>query len=80
VNLFADESVDSPVVDRLRQDSHDVVYVAELAPGITDDAGLRETNNGDAVLATADKDANLTANWLRSWPSGRSFWTASSWE
>jgi uncharacterized protein DUF5615 len=42
VNLFADESVDRPVVERLRQDSHDVVYVAELAPSITDDDVLRE--------------------------------------
>jgi hypothetical protein len=31
-------------VERLRQDSHDVVYVAELAPSITDDEVLREAN------------------------------------
>ena len=56
MNLFADESVDGPVVERLRQDRHDVVYVAELAPSITDDAVLREANGRGAVLVTADKD------------------------
>ena len=32
MNLLADESVDGPIVDRLRQDGHRVRYVAELAP------------------------------------------------
>jgi predicted nuclease of predicted toxin-antitoxin system len=56
VNLFADESVDGPVVARLRRDSHDIVYVAELSPSITDDEVLREANARGAVLLTADKD------------------------
>jgi predicted nuclease of predicted toxin-antitoxin system len=56
VNLFADESVDGPVVQRLRQDGHDVLYVAELAPGVTDDEVLRDANGRNAVLVTADKD------------------------
>jgi predicted nuclease of predicted toxin-antitoxin system len=56
VNLFADESVDWPIVERLRQDSHDVIYVAELAPSITDDEVLRDANGRSAVLVTADKD------------------------
>ena len=56
MNLFADESVDRPVVERLREDSHDIVYVAELAPSITDDEVLQEANSRSAVLVTADKD------------------------
>lgn len=56
MNLFADESVDRPVVERLREDGHDIVYVAELAPSITDDEVLREANSRSAVLMTADKD------------------------
>jgi predicted nuclease of predicted toxin-antitoxin system len=56
VNLFADESVDRPIVERLRDDGHDVVYVAELAPSITDDEVLRDANSRNAVLMTADKD------------------------
>ena len=56
MNLFADESVDRPVVQRLRQDSHHVVYVAELALSIADDEVLGEANRHEAVLVTADKD------------------------
>ncbi|HEV8614832.1 MAG TPA: DUF5615 family PIN-like protein [Methylomirabilota bacterium] len=59
MNLFADESVEQPVVERLREDSHDVVYVAELAPSITDDEVLRSANDRSAVLVTADKFGEL---------------------
>jgi predicted nuclease of predicted toxin-antitoxin system len=56
VNLFADESVERPVVEHLRRDGHDVVYVAELAPGMIDDDVLQEANGRSAVLVTTDKD------------------------
>lgn len=32
MNLLADESVDRPIVERPRQDSHTVVYIEELHP------------------------------------------------
>jgi predicted nuclease of predicted toxin-antitoxin system len=54
--LFADESVDRPIVERLRQDGHDTQYVAELSPSIADDEVLREANNQEALLLTEDKD------------------------
>ncbi len=56
MNLVADEGVDRPVVERLRQDGHDVVYVAELFPSIPDDEVLQQANARSAVLVTADKD------------------------
>ena len=56
MNLLADESVDRPIVDRLRQQGHDVVYVAELSPSMSDDQVLQYANERDAVLVTADKD------------------------
>jgi predicted nuclease of predicted toxin-antitoxin system len=56
VNLVANEGVDRPVVERLRQDGHDVVYVAELSPSITDAEVLQQANAHSAVLLTADKD------------------------
>jgi predicted nuclease of predicted toxin-antitoxin system len=56
VRLLADEGVDALTVARLRGDGHDVTYVAELAPGITDDAGLELANADDRVLLTTDKD------------------------
>ena len=56
MNLLADEGVDAPVVARLRQDGHEVVYVAELEPGIPDDLVLERANEQGALLLTADKD------------------------
>jgi predicted nuclease of predicted toxin-antitoxin system len=56
VNLVANEGVDRPVVERLRQDGHDVVYVADLSPSITDEEVLQQANARGAVLLTADKD------------------------
>ena len=35
--FLADESVDREIVERLRGDGHDVLYVVEMKPGITDD-------------------------------------------
>ena len=56
MNLLADESVDRQIVDRLRWDSHQVWYVAEMEPGISDDAVLDLANQKEALLLTADKD------------------------
>jgi Domain of unknown function (DUF5615) len=44
MNFLADESVDQPVVERLRADGHDVLAVAELAPSIPDEAVLTLAN------------------------------------
>ncbi len=35
MNLLIDESVDRQIVARLRQEGHEVSYVAEMEPGIT---------------------------------------------
>jgi hypothetical protein len=35
--LVADESVDFPIVKRLRHDGYDVIYITELSPSITDE-------------------------------------------
>lgn len=56
MNLLADENVDQPIVDRLRQEGYDVVYIAELAPSIGDDEVMKEANDRGAVLVTGDKD------------------------
>lgn len=56
MNLLADEGVDRAVVERLRQEGHDVVYVAELSPSVTDDEVLQQANDRGALLLTADKD------------------------
>jgi len=56
VNLLADEGIDQPIVVALRQDGHDVVYIAELSPGVSDDDVLDRANDQGRVLLTADKD------------------------
>ena len=56
MNFLADESVDRQIVERLRQGGHQVWYVAEMEPGISDDAVLDLANQEDALLLTADKD------------------------
>ncbi len=56
MNFLADEGVDFPVVQRLRSDGHEVVYVAEMDPGISDEKVLAAANDRNALLLTADKD------------------------
>lgn len=56
MKVVADESVDGPVVTRLREDGHEVDYVAEMEPGISDDRVLSHANLRRAVLVTTDKD------------------------
>lgn len=34
MNILADENVDQPIVERLRQDGHVVLSVAEMEPGL----------------------------------------------
>jgi predicted nuclease of predicted toxin-antitoxin system len=54
--LLCDEGVDRPIVERLRADGLEVLYVAEMHPGLTDHVVLEEANRRGALLITADKD------------------------
>lgn len=56
MNFLADENIDQQIVERLRVDGHDVIYIAELDPGITDEEVLEQANQRKAILLTADKD------------------------
>ena len=56
MNLLADESVQGPIVERLRQVGHHVLYVAEIEVGIADELVLQRGNEQDALLLTGDKD------------------------
>ena len=56
MKFVADESVDFPIVERLRQDGHSVWAVVEMDSGISDDLALDHANRQNAVLLTADKD------------------------
>ena len=54
--FLADESVDAAIVQGLRDRGFDVLYIAELNPGIPDSAVLERANQGNALLLTEDKD------------------------
>jgi predicted nuclease of predicted toxin-antitoxin system len=56
LRLLADEGVDRQIVENLRREGHDVLYVAEMDPGVGDDAVLQQANRRGAILLTADKD------------------------
>ena len=56
MKFVADESVDFPIVERIRQDGHSVWAVVEMDAGIADDLVLDHANQQNAVLLTADKD------------------------
>jgi predicted nuclease of predicted toxin-antitoxin system len=56
MRLVADESVDGPIVERLRAEGHEVLYVAELDPGITDEVVLEQARAAGSLLITSDKD------------------------
>ena len=56
MNLLADECCDALVVDGLRHDGHDVLYVKETAPGSDDDTVLQMAFDQQRILLTEDKD------------------------
>jgi predicted nuclease of predicted toxin-antitoxin system len=56
MNFVADESVDQPIVERLRAEGHDIWAVVEEERSISDDRVLEVTNQQRRVLITGDKD------------------------
>jgi predicted nuclease of predicted toxin-antitoxin system len=56
VRVLADESVDYPVVEALRNKGLDVKYIAETDAGISDSEVLAFANREERLLLTADKD------------------------
>ena len=56
MNFVADEDIDRQVVERLRQDGHEILYVAEMEPSVSDEDVLKRANEKGALLITSDKD------------------------
>lgn len=56
MNLLADESVDRQIVERLRSDGHEVLYIAEIEPSVSDNRVFDLANEKNALLVTSDKD------------------------
>jgi len=56
MNFIADEGVDIQIVLKLRQEGHDVIYIAEMASGTDDEDILQMASEGSRILVTRDKD------------------------
>jgi predicted nuclease of predicted toxin-antitoxin system len=56
MRIIVDESVDGRIVDRLRHGGHDILSIAEFAPGTPDELVLANANTEGVLLLTADKD------------------------
>lgn len=70
MNLVADEGVDRQIVELLRQEGHEVTYIAELDPGIGDEVVLGLAGRAGSLLVTADKDFGELVFRLRKAQSG----------
>ena len=56
MNFLADESCAAPVIRALREAGHDVLAIAEIAAGASDEQVLEEAARGERVLITEDLD------------------------
>lgn len=56
MKIVADEGIERPIVLRLRAEGHQVIHIAEIAPGTTDPEVLRLADQEEALLITYDKD------------------------
>jgi predicted nuclease of predicted toxin-antitoxin system len=56
LNFLCDEGVERHIVEALREAGHQVAYIAEIDPSISDAEVLRRAADSEAVLITSDKD------------------------
>jgi predicted nuclease of predicted toxin-antitoxin system len=56
MNFVADESCAGPVIRALREAGHDVVAIAEVAKGASDEEVLNRALNEKRVVITEDRD------------------------
>jgi predicted nuclease of predicted toxin-antitoxin system len=56
MNFLVDECCDTALVNVLRTNGHDVVYVLENLKGATDDEVLEHAHSENRILITEDKD------------------------
>lgn len=56
MKFLADENLDRSVIQKLREAGHEVISVAEMEPGISDEVVLSAANFHEAMLVTEDKD------------------------
>ena len=62
MKLLADENVSGPFVRWLRDEGHDVAWIAELSPGDEDSDVLKIATTEQRVLVTNDLDFGNTSS------------------
>jgi predicted nuclease of predicted toxin-antitoxin system len=55
MKFLIDESVEKPIVDWLRDQKYDVIYITEKSPAITDEEVIKVANSESRILITNDK-------------------------
>jgi predicted nuclease of predicted toxin-antitoxin system len=66
---LADECVDAPLIAKLREAGHDVVYIADTTPGVTDIQIVSIAIRERRLLLTDDKDfGEMVVRWRRPLP------------
>ncbi len=56
MKIVADESVDFPIIRKLRENHFEVIAIAELCSGVPDEQVLKIAHEMQSLLVTADKD------------------------
>ena len=56
MKLIADENIDRAIVLQLRANGHDVSWICELSPSVSDEVVLEQAILLGAILVTEDKD------------------------
>jgi predicted nuclease of predicted toxin-antitoxin system len=56
MKLIADENIDRAIVLQLRADGHEVSWICEISPSVSDEVVLEQAILLGAVLITEDKD------------------------
>jgi predicted nuclease of predicted toxin-antitoxin system len=56
MKFLADENVEKPIVDMLRDCGHDVLYISEFMKRSIDEQVLDQANHESRILLTNDKD------------------------
>lgn len=70
MNFMADEGVDAPIVSLLRQEGHQVWYVAEMSPGVPDTAVLHVAHRENAILITQTRTLAILCTDSIRWRKG----------
>ncbi|HET6372755.1 MAG TPA: DUF5615 family PIN-like protein [Candidatus Polarisedimenticolia bacterium] len=61
MRILANENFPRPVVDTLRRSGHDVAWIKELHPGLSDPDILEMAGSESRIVATFDKDFGALA-------------------